>query len=486
MKRKNIIKNIISIVLMLSMVFSLCMPAFAQGKSECDHVPVIIIRGMDFTGLYHDYGTEEERSVLEVDATEIIKTVFKALGKLVFTFNVDEAMNVILDYAYDLLKGFSVDNFGNSVYKLGQPKYPLSADNYENLCNGTDFEFGMVRRCIEEFGDGHTYYINYDWRMNPFDVADDINSAVQTAIKTTGHNKVNIVCASMGGIMTVAYLTEYGYENVNRCLFMSSTFCGAQIASDLLTGKIEITAENLFNYIINLTSDNRIISFLLNELNDFGIFHLLTRVTDYIVENYADDIYGKVINPIFGHTLTLWGLVQPEDYDDAVEFMFGNNLEENAEFIAITYSLQKMMNNRTALLNEMIENGTEIAVVSHYNLPLVPVYESATFNGDGILETYQMSGYATVANYGENLGDDYIPENPDYLSPDRVVDLSTALFPEYTYIIKNAPHVGCTYGTDYSDFFAWLLTYEGEFFAGACEDYPQFMVSDAGQSLSYF
>ncbi len=479
-------KKIISVILTVSMLLGICIPAFAHDKNECSDVPVIIIRGMDFAGLYHDYGTENERSVLEVDAMEIVKTVGKAFGELIFTFNVDETMNVVLDYAYELLKGFSVDNLGKSVYELGQPKYPLSADNYENLRNGTDFEFGMVRRCIEEFGDGHTYYINYDWRMNPFDVADDINAAVQTAIRTTGHDKVNIVCASMGGIMTVAYLTEYGYENVNRCLFMSSTFCGAQIASDLLTGKIEITAENLFNYIINLVADNKIISFLLNELNDFGIFHLLTKVTDFIVENYADDIYEKVINPIFGHTLTLWGLVQPEDYDDAVEFMFGDNLEENAEFIKITDSLQEMMSNRTQLLNEMIDNGVEIAVTAHYNLPLVPVYENADFNGDSILETYQMSGYATVANYGETLGDDYVPENPDYLSPDRVVDLSTALFPEYTYIIKNAPHVGCTYGTDYSDFLVWLLTYDGEFYAGASEKYPQFMISGSDQSLCPF
>ena len=145
-----------------------------------------------------------------------------------------------------------------------------------------------------------------------------------------------------------------------------------------------------------------------------------------------------------------------------------------------------MMADKTQLLNEMIDNGVEIAITAHYNLPLVPVYENADFNGDSILETYQMSGYATVANYGETLGDDYVAENSEYLSPDRVVDLSTALFPEYTYIIKNAPHVSCTYDTDYSDFFIWLLSYDGKFYAGASEKYPQFMVSDSSQSLKPF
>jgi hypothetical protein len=97
-----------------------------------------------------------------------------------------------------------------------------------------------------------------------------------------------------------------------------------------------------------------------------------------------------------------------------------------------------------------------------------------------------MSGYATVANYGKTLGDDYVPANPKYLSPDRVVDLSTAILPEYTYIIKGAPHVAGNYGTDYSDFLVWLLSYDGEFYAGASEKYPQFMLSGDDQSLRSF
>ena len=63
-------------------------------------------------------------------------------------------------------------------------------------------------------------------------------------------------------------------------------------------------------------------------------------------------------------------------------------------------------------MKKCVDMGVEIAVVAHYDTPLIPVYENAGFNGDNILETYQMSGYATVAPYGETLGDDYIAENP--------------------------------------------------------------------------
>lgn len=484
-------KKLISIVLVLSMLFCIFIPAFAETSSEhkaeeCTTYPVIIIRGMDFGGLTVDYGTENAAPAINADVPEIIKAVFKALFTGIFTMSIDNAFEVVFDCAYDIFKFMAVDENGKSVYNIGQPKYPQSADNYEELCSGEWGEFGMVRTCIEKLPDGHTYYLNYDWRLDPFMISDEINELVNTAITETGHDKVNIVCCSMGGLMTVAYLTEYGYEKVNRCLFMSSTFCGAQVASDLLCGKLEITSENLFNFLNSLVAGNDAAQFLIGGLNKIGLFKGLTKITDFIINNYKDEIYNKVLIPVFCHMLPLWGLVQPEDYDAAKVFVFGDDIENNAAFIAKTDKLQTMMNNRTDLINEMIDSGVEIAVVAHYDAPLAPVYENADFNGDGTLETYQMSGYATVAKYGDTLGDDYVASNPKYLSPDRVVDLSTALFPEYTYIIKGATHVGGNYGSEYADFLIWLLTYDGEFYAGASERYPQFMVSDSELTLSSF
>lgn len=485
-------KKILSFMLVISMLFALAVPAFAEeseaqvySPSEGNCYPVIIVRGMDFAGLYYDCGTENQKPAIgEIKADEIIMQLFRAIGSGVINRSLDSAMDVVIDYIYDILKGLSMDEYGNSLYNVSPPKYPESAENYQFLCEGVQNEIGMTRACIESLGDGHTYYVNYDWRMDPFEVADEISSAVETAIKTTGHKKVNIACSSMGGIMTVAYLTKYGYGKVNRCVFLSSTFCGAQVASDLLCGRVEITADNLYNFVSNAVSDKKLVSVLCKLINKAGGFEALTKITDYIVDNYSDEVYDRILKPVFGNMLTLWGLTQPEDYSEALDFMFGEN--RNKAFIEKTRKLQNMMKNRDALLNEMIDNGVDIAIVANYSSPLIPVYESADFNGDGVLETHQMSGYATVAKYGDTLGDDYVPANPKYLSPDRVVDLSTASFPEYTYIIKGAPHVSCSYGSDYGNFFVWLMTCDGDFYAGVNEKYPQFMVSGSDQSLRPF
>lgn len=478
--------------LFLALVLALCavVPAFASSThnaSECKDLPVVIVRGMDFTGLYVDYGTENQRSAFgDIEVSDILGVLGRAFVKSVFSFSTDPAIDEIIDYANYIFADYGMNTDGTSKSNVGYKEYLQSAENYEELVSGGANETGMARALIERLPAGHTYYFNYDWREDPMTVADKINKTIEIALKETGHDKVKIVCSSMGGIMTVAYLTKYGYDKVERCLFMSSTFCGAQVASDLLCGRVEVTPENLYNYLANLTSDNKALSLLIKALDKFGVISGATKITDYIFENYQDEIYEKVLIPVFGYMLPLWGLVQPEDFDEAIEYMFGDKKAENAAFIKKAEALQNMMKNRDALLQRMIDDGVKIAIVCNYDSPVIPAYENADFTGDGVLETYEMSGYATVAKYGETLGDDYVAKNPKYLSPDRMADLSTALFPEYTYLIKGATHVACAYGTDYNEFLMWLLSAEGEFYAGVNEKYPQFMKSDKSQSLEAF
>ena len=56
--------------------------------------------------------------------------------------------------------------------------------------------------------------------------------------------------------------------------------------------------------------------------------------------------------------------------------------------------------------------------------------------------------------------------------------------PEVYLYNKGRAHVSASYGTDYSNFFLWLATCDGDFYAGVNEDYPQFMLSGTDQHLS--
>ena len=144
-------KKVLSIILAITVVFSMCIPAFAKVSEEhsadsCSTYPVIIVRGMDFGGLTVDYGTENAVPAINADVPEIIGSVFKAIFKGIFTLNLDNTVNVVLDCAYEIFKYMSMDNNGESVYNIGQPKYPESAENYEDLIMSRIFYCGIYKR----------------------------------------------------------------------------------------------------------------------------------------------------------------------------------------------------------------------------------------------------------------------------------------------------------------------------------------------------
>ena len=482
-------KRFIGIILALVIALSSVLPAFAQADHNpetCTDVPVLIVRGMDFGGLYTDVGTDAQEAAIKADAKDIVIKAFKGIIGSMLNLSLDPFVESAAEIAGGIFENIKMNPDGTSKHNTGAIQYPLAAENYEDFLNGVDSEYGMIRAMIEEIGD-HAYYFNYDWRIDPFVVADEINATVERMVAETGHDKINIACCSMGGIMTLAYLTEYGYDRVNRVCFMSSTFCGAQVCSDLLAGQLEIGADTLYNIADDGTKDIPAVNFLMKVLKYTGVFKAASLIGNKITGEYVDMVNELVLVPVFGCNLTFWTLLQPEDRQGAIDFIMGGKPENYPELYTKIQALWAMIDGRNALLDEMLENGVQIAVVAHYDSPLIPVFEGAGMNGDGILETYQMSGYATVAPYGETLGDDYVAANPEYLSPDRVVDLSTAILPEYTYIIKGAPHVAGSYGTEYSDFFVWLMTYDGEdFYAGVNPDYPRFMLSGDEQTLAKF
>ena len=341
-------KKLLSVFLALALMLSFVTPAFAyQGAktadtaaqaekahdpATCTDCPVVIVRGMDMMGLYIDKGTENERNALEFDLGDLLSMLYKGISGAVKAKDIDPFFQAVIDYAANLLDGYAMKENGESKHNVSVAKYPGSAENYPEIWENFDSknERGMTRACAENLPANHTYLFTYDWRLDPYKVADDIAATVDRAIAESGHDKVSIFCASMGGIMTVAYLTKYGYSKVDRCVFMSSTFCGAQVASDVLTGKIELKADTMYNYFSGLLADatgsNAAAAAFMKTLNSVGAFKLLQRVTDYIVDNYKDEVYERVLIPDFAYMPVLWGLIQPQDYNDAVDFVFGDSV----------------------------------------------------------------------------------------------------------------------------------------------------------------
>lgn len=477
-------KRVIGIILCVVLLFSTAAPVSARGfLSSTPDYPLVVVRGMDFSGLYIDEGTENERPALgSVDAAGVIKTLVLAGVKAGISGSFEGVINQALVFAEDLLGNLACDNTGASVYNVSPHRFPGAISSYPEFDHGNTNELGIVKRGTELYGGDNVYYFAYDWRMNPLDIADEIADTVNLAISETGKSKVNLVCCSMGGVMTVAYMTKYGYDKLNKCVFVSSTAGGVDMVSDLLQGKVVIDSEALFNMVEYYAKDSEFMP-LINVLNTFGVFNAVSSFANDIVDTYKYKVFDEFLRESFGHMLSLWALVSPEDYDNAVEFMFAGKESEYEVFLQKTDALQEMMRNRDNMLKAAESSGVEIAVTTSYNMPGIPLAERAAQNGDGTLETKGMSLGATVANYKNVLDDDIINSGSSYVSADGVINAESALFPNKTWFFKDAPHVGCSYGTEQSDFLFWLLGTKNATI-NSNSLYPQFSQSNGDMTVS--
>ncbi|MGN1117410.1 MAG: hypothetical protein ACI4RU_02260, partial [Acutalibacteraceae bacterium] len=91
------------------------------------------------------------------------------------------------------------------------------------------------------------------------------------------------------------------------------------------------------------------------------------------------------------------------------------------------------------------ENGTNICIISKYGNQMVPVLKDGSLVGDEYVSAYRSSFGATTSNIYTTLSDEYIAQQNEkglgrYISPDKQIDASTCLFPDYTWFFKGVSH----------------------------------------------
>lgn len=448
-------------------------------------LPLIVVRGMDSDALTVHYPDGSVGPPIKpISFGGVMKTLLEAGVRGILGGDAGSALSVIAAYARDRLEHLACDEKGQPLCEAAIPTYPLSVSHYEQLLEDTGYsENNIVRASVARFGAERTYYFAYDWRVNPLENADAIAALIDQALLDTGCDKVNLVCASLGGVQTVAYITKYGYDKLNKCVFVSSTFHGSYLVTDLINGDIGVDGDTLYEYLRYETRDNAVVSFLVRAARYTGLLHVVAGLVNRLISPLIDPIHEQVLVDSVARIPILWALMLPEGYESALERCFAGREQEHAEFINMTAQLQRMMRGRDALLRQAAAGGVQFAVIAGYNTPGAPVFARGNEHGDGTLETALMAGGAKVAKFGKTLPADYVSARPDCISPDFVIDTSSCLFPDNTWLIKGAPHVGCRFGSEYSEFLFWILDYPEAADVYADARYPRFMQSNNQQDL---
>lgn len=167
-------------------------------------------------------------------------------------------------------------------------------------------------------------------------------------------------------------------------------------------------------------------------------------------------------------------------YEEAKEEMTAYaTLSES--FIAKTDKYMEIQKNIPEMIYNMRESGTNVYIIGGYGYGSVPIISGTAKHTDALIDTYLMTGYCMVAPFGETLDEtmcdyDFVckDRSHNHKSTDGIIDASTGILPEHTWVVDNMMHVEYTYGCGTGELATWIITSDTPVDIYTDERYPQF------------
>lgn len=460
-------KKIIAVILSVTMLFSVLAPAASAASEKCDCgvLPTIYVGPLGNTDIYENPGAENERTLFRPSTETIIQLVVKLLPSivsLVVTKNYDRFGDTLISAVYDAFGAMALDGNGDSAENV---------DVVIDLPTETNH------------GKGEQYYFHYDWRLDPVEVAGQLDEFVEHVKKLTGHDQVNFRASSMGGVVTLAYFNEYGCDDVDACIFQSCPLLGTDVAGDLLSRKLALDSRKLLDYATDgyppFTFGDTLLWGLFNGLFYSGLVDLVYAAAGKILDNLQTRVFDELLTPVFGTLLGLWAFVPDCSYEEAKKINLDPETQAGLIKKADYYHYQ-IQQRADEILNGAIDDGVRIMIVAGYNIQRTPLVENMYNNSDATVDTKYASAGATVALLNETLGDDYKQACTDcghnHLSPDGVIDASTCILPEHTWFIKDMLHSNAHDGI--MEMYYWFMYADEYYDVWSNPAYTQFIQND--------
>lgn len=408
-------------------------------------LPVINVDGIATRDLYRDIGTPQEKLIFYPtmdDLTATLKKLILPVMKLLVDKNWNVFGDKLIGGAKDLIGDIACNPDGTSR---------------SNVSIKDEFYFP----------DGYHYdrnlYFSYDWRLDPIDNSIKLNNYIQFVLEKTGSDKVALIPNSMGCTVVMAYLQQFGTDDVESVVMRSSAFQGVSLVGELFNKKLQINKRAVTGYIkgfLNEDSQSKQIGLMITALDILGIVDIIISVVDELLLQLTDRVYGEMLIETFGYMPGVWSLVPDEYYESAKSTMLDD--EKNSVLIGkIDYYHDEVQGKAKQILQRAIDNGVSIALISNYNLYGCPITENPDAQTDFLIDTVYTSGGAVCSPLMSTLGANYrqaVDCGHDHISPDNIIDASTCMFPEYTWFVKGMLHTN--FNSDYNELVNWILSAE--------------------------
>ncbi len=492
-------KRILSLVLVLSLVFALAAPASAA-KYKVDGSPIPIVT------IYGDgepiYDAEKKEKLFQ------FSEMFSMLGGSEDGALTESLVNILMPFLIDGIIKDEWDGYYDALEKelgelFAEARYDENGENWNGsglsqlATDLTEYQLSLDSKDANGCYKYDSYHFFYDWRQDPLKSADEFHEYVEKVKSLTGAKKVGIIARCLGSSVVMAYLAKYGNGSVHGVSFNGSVAAGGEIISEPISGK----------FVLDVNAINR----MLSDFEEIGWFELDSFITTSVdlaaktltamgFELNETEIYGKLVQGVtsamalstFFTWPGYWALVCEEDFENALNYVFGEEGSEKREtyknlIIKIKAYHNTVMKEIDTVFESLRKDQVKVGVIAKYGFQLAAIADSRDYVADQFATVKKASFGATTSTVYEPLSDDYIAARMaegkgKYISPDKRIDASTCAFPDSTWFTKGITH---SKWTDFETSVLLAVVSSDTQLTVDDFDYTQFVVYDNETETAY-
>ena len=438
---KKFFKKSVCIVLSaLMLLSSVSISVFAFETEE--KLPVIFVDGIMSSDII--YAETGENAFVPATDT-IVKAVAELilpLGKTISKGDFTVLATPLSEALVDIFDGIACDENGDPVYN--------TISNYTVPDAETILSGKIATECKNlGFDAEEVVHFSYDWRLDMQTIASQLHNCIEAVLAATGAEKVNLVGFSMGTCVVTTYLHDFNYEYIDSVVMLSGGFNGVATCGEPFSGQIKFNEAGFSVFLKTMLGNDvsaTLVSVLIDALSSVGVLGNILNIAEEL--NYAilDEVFELGLKTTFARMAGIWALIGQNEYDAAKSLLIGGNVSD--EFIEkIDYYHYEIQANNKEILDGVIENGGNLAIIAKYGSTIPPVCESQLNIGDSVIDTVNTSFGATCSTADTSLGIDYVQAvncGHNHISADNMIDASTCAYPEYTWFIKDLMHADHT------------------------------------------
>jgi len=445
-------KKTLALALSIALLFAaLLIPAHAAQKPcDCGEVLQVWVDGFG-QALFYDEGAPEEREAGMMVMDDIMSSIPPLLlgaAMTLPTLSWDPLAEGISGVLYSMLGHLQLDENGKSIEPIGS------------------------HWVIDEKQDHKAqpeFWFRYDFRMDMFEIAAQLDDFIETLCKRTGHDKIALTGHSEGANVVMTYIKEYGTKRVETLILANGGWQGLTLAGQLFTGQFALEGASLTDFIANMmgTGYDPLTHAAMDLLRTSGLLWFLPLLGRGIKNTLMEPLFEQALVPLFCQMPAVWAFIPDEYFEDALKVL-GDDPKYGELKAKVSKYHYEVMNQSPALLKKAKADGVKVAVIASYGNAAIPVTADSAYHSDRLIDSALAAGGATIAPYGQTLP----PGNSKYLSPDGVIDAATCAMPDQTWFVKyNWHNPDCL-----EDLRQWIIHSRSYPSIDSNPDFPQYLL----------